>query len=178
MEFNIIFKYGGDPTASKFSKLSNYRWSGDEKRLIKYIMNKEKRTDLDIYGSINMIETSPKKMALEMEKVKSVFEKKGGYLIRHMSVSFGDEPFQNFSRKTFVKKFERVLKCFDGIQAVYALHENTDIKHIHIVFNTVSIYGHKLNFNKKALKEFLKQLELAFGESYSETAKIPVVLYC
>ena len=104
--------------------------------------------------------------------------KKGGYLIRHMSVSFGDEPFQNFSRKTFVKKFERVLKCFDGIQAVYALHENTDIKHIHIVFNTVSIYGNRLNLNKKALNKFVNQLEQTFGKCYSDAAKVPVVLYC
>ena len=117
-------------------------------------------------------------MALEMQKVKSVFEKKQGYQIKHMSISFSDEPFQKLSKKSFIKKFERVLGYFDGVQAAYALHENTDVKHIHIVFNSVSIYGHRLNFNKKALKGFIKQLEKTFGECYSETAEMSVVLYC
>lgn len=179
MEVILIKKQGGysDEDSPKYNKTKNYKKRGDVKRVIKYIMRKQKRLNLNIYGSVNMIETSPNKMSQEMHMIKKIYDQKDSYQIKHICLTIGDEPFTKLNRRKFIKLFERTLGCFHGAQAIYALHEQTKVKHIHVAFNTVNIYGKRLDLSDNALAEFGNNFKKVFGKYYSHTEQLNLILY-
>lgn len=175
MEVIIISKYV--KSNYRYSNTKNYKNSGDVERLIKYVSNKNKRKDLDICGCINLIETEPDKMVLEMEKVKEIYDKQDSYQIKHLCIYIGESLLLRLSKRKFIRLFERVLGYFKGIQIVYAMHESTDHLHIHLALNTVSIYGNRLDLSKKKLNGFKDKFKSVFEKYYRVDDKVFIILF-
>ncbi len=160
-----------------FKNVKIYQNPGDVERLIKYVMDENKRKELDIYGCINLIETEPHEMAMEMEKVKEIFDKQESYQIKHLCVDVGKTPFEKLKKQRFIYLFERALGYFRGVQIVYALHENTDILHIHLILNTVDIYGARLDLSDNKINGFKENFKKIFEKYYGNETVLMLLFY-
>ncbi len=164
-------------TKNSYNKQKNYQNSGDVGRVINYIMNKDKRSELDISGGIYLIENEPSLIASEMGKVKELYKKQNSYQIKHFCLYVGNEIFQKITKKKFIKIFEKTLGYFKGIQIAYALHENTDTYHVHFALNTVSIYGSRLDLSDGMINGFIDKINSNFKKYYDENESVLLILY-
>lgn len=115
------------------------------KAALDYIMDREKTQEGRLIGGVNCM---PEVAFLQMRNTKAEFgkpDKRQGY---HLILSFqegevdADTAFELAGR--FVKEY--LSKRYE---AVYAVHDNTDHIHAHIVFNSVSfVDGKKYRYEK------------------------------
>ncbi|SFX41150.1 relaxase/mobilization nuclease domain-containing protein [Ruminococcus sp. XPD3002] len=143
---------------------------------LKYILNPDKTENLLYASSMNCM-TSAKDAYLEM---KSVFESystekydaplplegKGSVKALHYIQSF--DPKDNVSPELahrIAKAFAR--KTFgDDVQVVIATHTDREHVHSHLIINTYTLTGRKLNDNQQTLKqvrEYSDRVCMAFG---------------
>jgi len=145
-------------------------------KTLKYILNPDKTEGLLYTASINCM-TSPTDAYLEM---KSVFEsysterfdapppKKGKGSVKAIHYIQSFDPNDNISPELahrIAKAFAR--KTFgDDCQVVIATHTDRGHLHSHLLVNTYTLTGRKLNDNQKTLnhiKEYSDRVCLAFG---------------
>ena len=173
----VIMKSKPVEAKDGFKSKKNYQNHGDVERLINYVMNDRKRTTLDIYGCINLIETEPHEMAMEMEKVKEIFDKQDSYQVKHLCIDVGETPFIKLKKQKFIHLFERALGYFKGVQIVYAMHENEEILHIHLILNTVDIYGNRIDLSNNKLNGFKENFKKIFEKYYGNETVIILLFY-
>ena len=115
------------------------------KRALDYVMNPEKTQDGRLTGGINC---QPDTAFEQMKETKRKFgktDKRQGY---HLVISFQEGEADPDLAYEFTQKFveEFLGKSYE---AVYAVHDNTEHVHSHIIFNSVSfVDGKKFRYEK------------------------------
>ena len=110
-----------------------YRDQNSKEDVINYILNPYK-TPHNLIGSYMVDTFAP---ARSMHEVSAQFNKGCGVQLRHLIVSFSQ--YDNCDIYT-ADKIASEFMLFIGrkYQAVYAVHENKDNVHFHLVFNSAS----------------------------------------
>lgn len=92
----------------------------------------------------------------EMVTVKKLFFKTGGRQQIHLVVSLTPDD-QNRSDNVYMELAPKIAGIFEGFQSYFAVHKDTEIRHLHIVLNSVSyVDGRKFTQSKTDLHR-LKQ---------------------
>ena len=101
--------------------------------------------------------------AFEMHRLSSAYGKDNGLRLRHMILSFSDQELKRMGTRAL----EIVFRITDyaaryygyEYQIIYAVHEDTDHLHSHLVMNTVNYQtGKKYRGDKKDYYSFLGYL--------------------
>lgn len=119
-----------------------------------YIFNPEKATFVGGAG-VTSVETA----AEEMQQVAKNFGKDKGKRVRHSILSFGEK--ENVTPEQ-ADRFAREIVQFyaPDFQICYAVHENTDDTHIHLLMNQISYQdGHRYEGKKKDYYAFMKHIK-------------------
>lgn len=138
-----------------FHKIPDTKYTLDA--VIKYITNNPKHSGKVLYYDGVMVD--PYNAALTMLLIKKIFMKEGGSQYKHFVVSLEENetprycyetpnvtggryvPWMAFSEIAWM--MAQTLNC----QAVYAVHSNTMHVHMHVIMNSVSFNGEKLNID-------------------------------
>lgn len=127
------------------------------KNLINYAMDLQKTTS-GIVGVLGApCENSIQEIIQYFDKTQINFGKKKGRLAYHFVIALSPEEQKKIPKKKYKKIGYKIASFFDdeGFQTVFALHENTEQLHFHIVVNSVNYYtGKKYHFSRKKLSEF------------------------
>ena len=179
MEVNIVFKQGGSKTIYdyNYNKKKNYRKYVDVCRVLKYVTDPDKRKSINICGKFNLYSEMASNQADEMRKLLHCFEKKNGYKIRHFCFNVESISSKVLRNPKFETALRKTLKYFKDYPAVYALHEDAQNKHIHVVVCSVSVTGKTLDLSDKYLAKFAEHFEKKLDVFYPKHAKVKIILY-
>lgn len=123
-------------------------------KVIGYVLREEARPEDNLWGSIGTFEKDPSSMIEDFRKVKRLYDKEDGLQLKHLILSWGKRP--KLPRKKMRKLIKRTLAFWgEEYQLVYAVHEDNGY-HMHIVLNSVSNKGNKIQITGKKLREFKK----------------------
>lgn len=132
-----------------------YQDSNATKNVMDYIFNPDK-SKRELYGFYQVDPINPTQ---SMRDVAEAFGKTAGIQIRHYIISFTKyeicEPIiVNQIARTIITYFQNEYQC------VYAIHEDTEYLHIHLVSNAVSyVDGHRYRGNKTEYYNFVSWLK-------------------
>ena len=147
---SAIFKIVGEA--------DNYKNADAVEKVIKYVLKREKRREQDLWGSMGTINKSEEGIMADLHKIKRLYEKEDGLQLKHLMLSWGQKP--DLPRKKMRKLIRRTLS-FWGMeyQVIYAVHEDKmpDKYHMHIVLNSVSNTGKKIQITGKKLYRFKRK---------------------
>ncbi len=128
-----------------FNKKGKYCDATSRYDVINYIMNPDK-VKHGICGGVFVNMDSP---AEDMAATARLYGKDTGVRLRHFIVSFSDFDDVRLS-KLGALAYDLASVIANRYQVVYAVHENTDMLHIHFVFNSVShIDGERFGGTRK-----------------------------
>lgn len=159
-----------------FSKLevtdnkSCYKNIGSIKGLVKYIL-KDKTTGEKVrfYGGTYIDLITSEKAVQQLKAVKKYFRKLTGRQMYHYILSFSSDITNPW--EVYEIGLEVTNTFFEGYQTMFAVHENTDNLHIHIILNSVSfISGKKWHLTYKeyfSLKNAIEQLADSHFRKYT-----------
>ena len=100
----------------------------------------------------------------EMMTVKKLYFKTGGREQIHLVVSLTPDD-RNRSDNVYMVLASKVASIFEGFQSYYAVHKDTEVRHLHIVLNSVSyIDGHKFSQSKSDLHRLKQQCNDLFEQ--------------
>ena len=132
-------------------------------KVINYVLREDARKQMNVWGCIGTISKDSSEIIKCFKKVKKIHHKTDGVQIKHIIVSFREEP--QIPRKKLIKNIMKTAGIFgDKFQTVYALHENTANWHIHFAVNSVGYDGEKINLTKKETKKIKKKIEKIWKE--------------
>lgn len=119
-----------------------------------YIFNPEKAAFVGGAG-VTSVETA----AEEMQQVARTFGKDKGKRVRHSVLSFSEkEKVTPEQADSFAK--EIIQFYAPEFQITYAVHENTDDTHVHLLMNQISYQdGHRYEGKKKDYYDFMKHIK-------------------
>lgn len=133
------------------------------RQAINYILEPEKTGQGRWVGGINC---QPYKAYEQMKQTKKQFgkmDKRQGY---HLILSFAEGEVVQETAFEIVEKFVAEY-LGDGYEAVYALHDNTDHIHGHIIFNSVNfIDGRKFRYEKGDWAKLIQPLTNRLCQEY------------
>ena len=122
--------------------------------VISYIMDESKTPSRFIGG----VKVDADDIAGSMAAISERYGKSSGVQLRHFIISFSPGEVKNMDTVNEIAK-EAVLFLGREYQTVYAVHENADHPHIHIVTNSVSyVDGHRYYGTRKEFKQFMSAL--------------------
>lgn len=133
----------------------SYRNRDAVQKVINYVLRDEGRAEDDLWGSIGTCSKTKEGIIEEFYKIKQLRGKEGGVQLKHLVLSWGKRP--GLPRKKMRKLLKQTVGYWGkDYQAVYAVHEDKlpDGYHIHIVLNSVSNRGYKIQITSKELKKF------------------------
>ena len=152
-------------TMAIFHMISDKRYTLDA--VIKYITDQPKHAGkVEFYDGVMVM---PFDAALSMLIVKKIFNKEGGSQYKHIVISLEDYETPKYLHKApYTSNGQYVpWKVFSEIawmmgetcncQAVYAVHTNTKHVHMHIILNSVTFDGEKLNINYRMLIKLIQK---------------------
>lgn len=119
--------------------------------VISYVINDNKM----IHNYLGGVQVNEYDIVGSMKQISAHFKKENGVQIRHFIISF--EPYE-LSNPLIVNEIAMHVMRYLGkeYQAIYAVHENTESLHIHIVMNSVSyIDGHRYRGTRAEHYEFM-----------------------
>lgn len=118
-----------------------------------YIFTPEKAAYI---GGANI--TSSETAAAEMQKVAVAFGKDKGKRLRHSILSFHQS--ENVTPERANEFAQEIIKHYaPEYQITYAVHNNTDETHIHMVMNQISyVDGHRYEGKKKDYHDFIRHM--------------------
>ena len=126
------------------------------KNALEYIQNPDKTEECVLVGGINCL---PDTAFEQMEETKNIFHKTGKRQGYHVIISFSPE------EKVTVEQAMYVLEHFakdvlgDDYEAVYAVHNDREHMHGHLIWNSVSMTtGKKYNSPKNNWKNHLQPI--------------------
>ncbi len=133
------------------------------RRSINYIMNPDKTQEARFIGGVNC---QPDMAFEQMRETKRKFGKvdqRQGY---HIVLSFKEGEIEPDTAYELTEKFiQQYLK--NQYEAVFAIHDNTDHVHSHIVFNSVScINGRKYHYKKGDWEKEIQPITNRLCEEY------------
>ena len=157
----IIFK--------KIACRGKYHDSDSIPMLVKYITNAEKTPSGIVYG----VKVDMDNIAESMVEVSEKYKKNSRLRLHHFILTFDS----GYYKKMDILETVTAAVC-DRIglmyQIVAAVHENTEMPHIHFVFNAVSyINGYKYRGGKEDYNELIAMVKEILSE-YSLYPVIPV----
>lgn len=130
---------------SKFETVNNksyYKNVSSIKALIKYILkDKETGGRVPFYGGTYIDLITSDKAEQQLRAVKKYFKKTDNRQIYHYILSFPSNVKNPW--EVYEIGFDVVSTFFEGYQTMFAVHENTDNLHIHIILNSVSFVSGK-----------------------------------
>ena len=120
-----------------------------------YIFNPEKAAFVGGAG-VTSVETA----AEEMHQVAKNFGKDKGKRVRHSVLSFSEK--ENVTPEQADSFAKEIIQFYaPEFQITYAVHENTDDIHIHLVMNQISHQdGHRYEGKKKDYYDFMKHMKV------------------
>ncbi len=148
----------------------NYRNSDARLNAVRYILNTQKMKSM-VHGGANLENIDPHDpydIAEQMNAVAVQFGRPNGVQLRHFIFSF-DRYCQVSPQQ--VGQIAQSLAYFLGreYQTVFAVHENTDNLHFHLISHAISfIDGHRYAGSKAefyALQNYMKQVLRSYGIS-------------
>lgn len=121
---------------------------------INYICNPQKAA---FVGGCNV--TSADTAAMEMQKTAVAFGKDKGKRVRHSIISFDQrEHVTPAQANDYARKI--IQHYAPEYETVYAVHDNTDEVHIHLIMNQISyIDGHRYGGKKKDYYDFQRHIQ-------------------
>lgn len=119
--------------------------------LVDYMSENHKTADglyVDTYGCSK---TNPVR---DIDAVKKIHHKTGGKQGEHFVLSITPDKPEN-TNASYMEIGRRIASYLDGFQSVYALHTDTDTRHLHFLVNSVSYKdGKKFTQGPKELNDF------------------------
>lgn len=117
-------------------KMVNGEYTGKESLInpIKYIMNPKKQ---NLSGAIGADPDNAEAMIKQFEKVKKIYNKNSGRMVKHFIVSASNDI--NLTPEKMLDYSNQIAQFYgEEYQIVYAVHENGARLHTHFILNTVS----------------------------------------
>lgn len=125
-------KFVGKTEEAKYKDMDSFR------DIINYITNPAKMLSIG-FANVSSLETA----AAEMEAVSLQGRKSAGKKLCHIVITFSREELRRLSESTINSIACQCLQYFSArYQVVYAIHKSSQ-KHIHLVFNRVSLFDFK-----------------------------------
>lgn len=133
------------------------------KNVIEYITVSEKTCDGRYVTGVNCQPGYAFRKMQETKKKYGKTDKRQGY---HIIISFEEQEVDPETAFEIAGKFvERYLG--NAFEAVYAVHDNTEHTHAHIVFNSVScLDGHKFRYEKGDWEKYIQPVTNELCEEY------------
>jgi len=160
------------------SKLLHINSSKDEphsrtlEKAINYILNPHKTGEGILTGAVNCKVGSAYERMVMTKKMYGKTDLRQGY---HFIISFAPD---ETDAKTAMEIIEKFVKEYLGerYEAVYAVHENTEVIHGHVVFNSVSFLdGYKYHYDKgdwkRDIQPIVNRLCASYGLSVIDVEK-------
>lgn len=140
-----------------------YRDENDVRNVVNYISDMEKSIHL-VGGGLGVIGAEEIQSCPEFiaDQILTVQHYKGcrGRRLYHVVVSF-DNVLDGLDIREIKRVADRIVYLYRGYQSVYALHENTQHMHLHILFNNIPLEdGKNLTsyFNVTKIHELVEQM--------------------
>lgn len=133
------------------------------KHSLEYICNKAKTDNGILVGSINCL---PDFSFEQMIQTKKMFGKTGGRQGYHFVISL--EPGEGNKKQMFeiIRRFAEEFLCGE-YEAVYAVHNDKNHLHGHLVFNSVNmVTGRKYDYKKGDWKDIIQPITNRLCEEY------------
>lgn len=137
---------------------SSYMKKGDIKTVINYVLQDNKRKGDDIWNSLGIFDKSKNGIIKDFYKLKRLYDKTDGLQLKHLVLSWGTRP--DIPRKKMRKLVKQTMSFWGkDYQLVYAIHEDNkpDKWHAHIVINSVSNTGRKIQITHSTLTKFKRK---------------------
>ena len=138
--------------------------------VVSYVLNYEKTRNFFIGGyGVNV-----NYAAYEMKRLEAAYDKGYGPRLRHMvlSVNHEEEKYLGKNRYEVYRQLDFIAQCAiayygEEYQIIYAVHENTEYAHVHMVMSTVNYRtGLKYPGKKKDYYDFRNYLNWLLSERY------------
>lgn len=132
-------------TLKTCNKKGKYHDLTARETVVRYINNPYKT----IHGFCGGVHVTENDIADSMEKVAQQFGKTNGVKLRHFVLSFTPD---EIDKPEIANAIACQIAMFIGreYQVAFAVHENTENLHIHLVFNSISyVDGHRYYGKKK-----------------------------
>jgi len=139
-------------------KQSSYMKKDDIKKVISYVLQDDKRAGDDIWNSFGIFDKSKNGIIKDFYKLKRLYDKTDGLQLKHLVLSWGPRP--DIPRKKLRKLIKQTMSFWGkDYQLVYAIHEDNlpDKWHAHIVINSVSNTGRKIQITRNTLAKFKRK---------------------
>lgn len=133
------------------------------KNALEYICNEIKTDNGNLVGSINCL---PDFSFEQMIQTKKIFGKTGGRQGYHFVISL--EPGEGNEKQMFeiIRRFAEEFLCGE-YEAVYAVHNDKNHLHGHLVFNSVDmVTGRKYDYKKGDWKDIIQPITNKLCEEY------------
>lgn len=130
----------------------------DIRTVITYVLQDDKRTNDNIWNSFGIFDKSKNGIIKDFYKLKRLYDKTDGLQLKHIVLSWGTRP--DIPRKKLRKLIKQTISFWGkDYQLVYAIHEDNQLDkwHAHIVINSVSNTGHKIQITRSTLTKFKRK---------------------
>ena len=126
------------------------------KNALEYIQNPDKTEECVLVGGINCL---PDTAFEQMEETKNIFNKTGKRQGYHVIISFSPEEKVTAEQAMYVLEHFAKDVLGDDYEAVYAVHNDREHMHGHLIWNSVSMTtGKKYNSPKNNWKNHLQPI--------------------
>ncbi len=130
---------------------------------LEYIVAREKTQDFRLVAGINCM---PERAYEQMKATKHKFNSIDGRQAYHLIISFVENEIDADTAFELTEKFVKEY-LGDAYEAVYAVHDNTDNIHSHIVFNSVNrMTGKKFRYQKGDWGKYIQPIVNRLCEEY------------
>lgn len=137
---------------------NSYMKKRDIRTVISYVLQDNKRTDDDIWNCFGIFDKSKNGIIEDFYKLKQLYDKTDGLQLKHLILSWGTRP--DIPRKKLRKLIKQTISFWGkDYQLIYAIHEDNQLDkwHAHIVINSVSNTGHKIQITRSTLTKFKRK---------------------
>ncbi len=149
-----------DMSLAKFINDKNNS-SDDMEKVIEYITESYKTNDSKYIGTYGC---SAKRVIRDFKAVKKINHKTNGKQYEHFVISLTPDN-KRITDEKYMEIAERIAGHFQRFQSVFALHKDSDIRHIHFVMNSVSYKdGKKFSQGPADLNSFKNYCNHVLGE--------------
>lgn len=119
--------------------------------LIDFLTENHQTADGQYVDTYGCSKTAPLR---DMNTVSKVYHKTDGKQAEHFVLSVTPDKKEN-TNASYMEIGRRIASYFDGFQSVFALHTDTDTRHLHFLVNSVSYKnGKKFTQGPKELNDF------------------------
>ena len=149
--------YGKEITIKIVNK--KYKDSYAIENLIKYtVTDKASKRACRYRGGHGAYYMNAKKAAKQFQIIQEYYKKQTGKRVHHMIISFDNGIDDLYAIDSLAKII--VYDILREYQSVYAIHEDTDNLHIHIVWNAVNfVTGKKWHISRPEFSELKKYIK-------------------